>query len=338
MPMPPINSFIAALIPNAMASCLPLGNVQLVTNTPVHTAANSRLLGMIRIMFAIPTLLLLSLFSNPTQNLAPIARFLFTKLKAVIKCSARNANGFGLGTPASLKLAVTILTTCSGCGKIMPAVCLAIPLMSCVDGKLILASLFNFILKSPLFNTPSWLARHGMMTSPKISAPSLSCSILFLICAFMIKNDSKLIASPSIFPLAKLLLQIRYLLQNSSKPSFAIIFLQTKMNTSRKSFRPLFKPPLTSLSDFNMTFKTIHTKIGIFHLPHSLKNFSISKPMPTMNSHSFIPISIQLLPKFASSHNTISNLSISLNLLLPLTLTLASPSSTHTTLHFADNR
>jgi len=35
-----ISSFIAVLIPNAMASCLPLGSVPPVTSTPVRTAAN----------------------------------------------------------------------------------------------------------------------------------------------------------------------------------------------------------------------------------------------------------------------------------------------------------
>ena len=35
-----LSSFIAVLIPNAMASCLPLGSVPHVTSTHVRTAAN----------------------------------------------------------------------------------------------------------------------------------------------------------------------------------------------------------------------------------------------------------------------------------------------------------
>ena len=152
MMLPLTNSFIAVLIPTAMDSSLPLGSVPHATNTPARNAGNSRLLTMITITFAILTPLLLSLFSRHPLNPALIARFLYTRLMAATKCSALSASAFGLGTLASLKLAVTIHTTCNGCGILIQLACLAIPAMSCAGGKLILTSLQIFILSS---KTPS---------------------------------------------------------------------------------------------------------------------------------------------------------------------------------------
>ena len=198
------TSFIAALITIAMDSSLPLGNVASATSTPATIAENPRTPEMTTTMSAIPTLSLLLHFSRPTLNLAPIARFLFTKRKAATKCSALSANAFGHGTPGNLKLADTILTTCNGCARTMLAACPENPAKSCVDAKLTLTSLFNFNAMWRIFNSHSWLANNGMMTLPNTSAPSSPCLLPSLICAFMNFNASPLTALPSIFPLAKL--------------------------------------------------------------------------------------------------------------------------------------
>lgn len=197
-------SFIAALIPIAMASSLPLGNVAYATSSHARIAGNSSTTEMTRSMSAIPTLSLLLHFSRPTPNLAPIAKFLFTKRKDATKCSALSANAFGHGNPGNLKLADTILTTCNGCAITMPPACPEKPAKFCVDKKLTLNSLFYFIAIWYPFNTHSWLANNGMMTLLNTSAPSSPCSLPSLICAFMNFHASPLTALPSIFPLAKL--------------------------------------------------------------------------------------------------------------------------------------
>ena len=193
-----INSFIRVHIRIAMASFLPLGNAPLATDTPARIAGNPRRHEMIPIIHATPIPSLLSHFLKLTQNLAQTARFSFTKPKDVTKCSAHNANAFGLGTLANLKVGDTILTTCNGCARIIPAECHVNPAKSCVDEKSMPASLFNCIDAWVPYSYHSCGANYGMMTLPKTLAQFPSCSIPFLICAFMICHASRLIASMSI--------------------------------------------------------------------------------------------------------------------------------------------
>ena len=212
--LPLISSFIAAPIPHATASSLPLGSALPAKNTPAHIAGNSRPLATIPFIFAIPTPSLLSRFSNRLQNHAQIARFPFTKPTAAIKCSARSATAFGLGTPASLKLAVTTRTTCSGCGKIIPTACLAILTTFCVDAKLIHASFLHCIALS---GPPSlhYLAITTLTFSALSSLPfhpSLICAITIYISS----NFNNMTAFTSIFTLARLSFQILCLYTNSN--------------------------------------------------------------------------------------------------------------------------
>jgi len=330
-------SFIAALIPIAMDSSLPLGNVAYATSSHARIAGNSNTPEMTTTMSAILTLSLLSHFSRLTLNLALIAKFLFTKPKDATKCSALSANAFGHGTPANLKLADTILTTCNGCARTMPAACPENPAKYCVDAKLTLNSLFYFIAIWSIFNTHSWLANNGIMTLLNTSAPSSPCSLPSLICAFMNFNASPLTALISILTLARLSLPTLSHSQNSSKPFFAIIYSLKKMNTFHKSFMLSFKLPLISLSAFYAKHKHLtqnHLLIGLtFHMT-SHKNFSTSNLMLTTNFPSFMLTFTPLLPKYYSSIRSTSNLSTFLNLILFLILihcsTLSNPS-------FADN-
>ena len=201
------HSFIAVLIPTAMASSLPLGSVPHATNTLAHFAGNSRPLGMILFMFATLTHSLPSLFSRLPPNLAPIAKFLSIKLKDVIKCFALSASAFGLGTLDDLKLAVTIHTICSGCEKINHTACLAIPMMFYVVAKLILNSFHSFIILSKI--------RHPLKTPNSLPSSSHS-SLPSLIFAIMIYLVSSLIALTSILTLAKLSSPTPCLFTNSS--------------------------------------------------------------------------------------------------------------------------
>ena len=209
-----ISSFIAAPIPHATASSLPLGSALPAKNTPAHIAGNSRPLATIPTTCAIPTPSLLSRFSNRLRNRAPIARFPFTKPTAAIKCSAHSATAFGLGTPASLKLADTTRTTCSGCAKIIPTACLAILTTFCVDAKLIHASFLHCIALS---RPPSlhYLAITTLTFSALSSLPfhpSLICAITIYISS----NFNNMTAFTSILPLARLSFQILCLYTNSN--------------------------------------------------------------------------------------------------------------------------
>ena len=181
----PINSFIAAPIPNAMASCLPRGNALHAKNTLARTAENLRPLATIQTTCAIPTLSHPSPFSNMTQNRARIARYWFTKLKAATRCSVLSANAFGLGTRASLKLAVTIHTICSGCAKI-PTVCPGILTTFCVDAKLIHISSIACTVKSKSRSAAHYLtALHNSLPFTHPFHPFLICAITICLCSLL---------------------------------------------------------------------------------------------------------------------------------------------------------
>jgi hypothetical protein len=312
IPMQPmISSFIAALIPTATASSLPLGSALHAKNTPALIAGNQRPLTTILFTFATPTHSLLSRFSNPLPNRAQIARFPFTKQKAAIKCSAPSANAFGLGTPASLNLAVTTRTTYSGCAKINHTACLAIPAMSCAVAKLILTSFLRYIASS---GPPSlhYLAITTLTFSALYSPhfhPSLICAIT--ICTSY-KSPT---AFTSIFPLARRSFPISCLLQNSNNSHDATIYSSSKMKISYKSYRPSFKPPPTSPSAFINTFRYFltHKHLHFLFLPLMHKfnpsplNCSTSNYTPTKNSFPFTTTSIPRTPNVSSFPLTTSN-------------------------------
>lgn len=212
----PINSFIAAPIPNAMASCLPRGSALHAKNTLARTAENLRPLATIQTTCAIPTLSHPSPFLKMTRNRARIARYWFTKLKAATRCSVLSANAFGLGTPASLKLAVTIHTICSGCAKI-PTGCHGILTTFCVDAKLIHSSSIACTVKSKSHSAAFYL------NAPHNSLPFSHPFHPFLICAITICLCSLLTALTSIFMLARHSYPINSTYTNSSNTHDAII-------------------------------------------------------------------------------------------------------------------
>ena len=306
-----ISSFIAALIPHATASSLPLGSALPAKNTPAHIAGNSRPLATILFIFAILTPSLLSRFSNPLLNHAPIARFPFTKPMDAIKCSARNANAFGLGTPASLKLAVTTLTTCSGCAKIITMACLAILTTSYAVAKLIL---YSFLPCIALSRPPSlhYLAITTLTLSAPYSLhfhPSLICDITIYI------NSNNMTAFTSIFTLARLSFQILCLYTNSNKRHDATTYSFSKTKTFYKFYRPSFKPPPTSPSAFNTTFRFYrtpkHLPLHFHYLTHKFNpsplNCSTSNNSLTTNFLPFTTTSTALLPNDSSYLLTTSN-------------------------------
>ncbi len=226
------NSFTAVLIPTATGSSLLPGNALHATNTRVLNAGNPRITAMMPTTFAIRILSLLLRFSKHPRSHAPVARFLCTKPKGAIKCSARNANAFGLGTPANLKLAVTTRTTCSGCAKIIPTACLATPMTYNAVAKLIITS----FLRSIVLSRPPSLHYLPIMTLTFSATSSLPFHPS-LICAITICINSKLLtAFTSIYPLARLSFQILSRLQNSNNSRDAIIYSSSKTKTLCKFY------------------------------------------------------------------------------------------------------